>query len=137
MSDEELEKDLTLIAVAGIMDPLRPEITEAINKCHEAGITVRMGKELCFIWIYEIFYLVTGDNVETAVAIAKKAGILRANYELNDVTYEVLEGEKFFKLCGGLVDYVKKNGKTEKKIIQFVTFVSFSIANLDVIFLQK
>lgn len=61
MSDNVLESDLSLIAIAGIKDPLRKEIPEAIKKCKSAGITVRM---------------VTGDNMNTAIAIAKDAGIL-------------------------------------------------------------
>lgn len=61
MSENILESELTLIAIAGIKDPLRKEIPEAIKKCKAAGITVRM---------------VTGDNINTAVAIAKDAGIL-------------------------------------------------------------
>jgi len=99
--EDNIDSDLTLIAIIGIMDPLREEIPKSINICQQAGITVRM---------------VTGDNMETAIAIAKKAGILRNNYEFNDVTYEALDGEKFNQLCGGLIEviYEKKNG--EKKI---------------------
>ena len=52
---------LTLIGVVGLQDPLRPGIAEAVRTCHLAGINVRM---------------VTGDNLETATAIAKKASIL-------------------------------------------------------------
>lgn len=56
-----LENDLTFLAIFGIQDPLRPEIKNSIKVCGEAGITVRM---------------VTGDNIETARAIALDAGIL-------------------------------------------------------------
>ena len=59
--DDDLETNMILISIAGIKDPLRPEVKEAIRKCHRAGITVRM---------------VTGDNVVTAIAIAKECGIL-------------------------------------------------------------
>jgi Ca2+-transporting ATPase len=45
---------------------LRPEIGRAITTCKEAGITVRM---------------VTGDNINTAIAIAKDCGILQDNAE--------------------------------------------------------
>ncbi|KAM4880038.1 plasma membrane calcium-transporting ATPase 2-like [Sylvia borin] len=55
--------DLTCIAIVGIEDPVRPEVPEAIRKCQRAGITVRM---------------VTGDNLDTARAIAAKCGILPA-----------------------------------------------------------
>lgn len=104
LDDQYLDNNLTLIAILGLMDPLRVEIPKSIQVCQNAGITVRM---------------ITGDNIETAVAIAKKAGILRNSYEINDVTYEVMEGEKFNKLCGGLVEtIIEKDGeeKTEKKI---------------------
>ncbi|CAI9297641.1 unnamed protein product [Lactuca saligna] len=55
------ESGYTLIAVVGIKDPLRPGVKEAVETCLAAGITVRM---------------VTGDNINTAKAIAKECGIL-------------------------------------------------------------
>jgi Ca2+-transporting ATPase len=51
----------TLIAVFGIKDPLRPGVREAVKTCRAAGINVRM---------------VTGDNINTAKAIARECGIL-------------------------------------------------------------
>ena len=39
---ETLEQDLTLVAVVGLSDPLRPEVSGAIAQCQRAGITVRM-----------------------------------------------------------------------------------------------
>ena len=45
----------------GIKDPLRPGVREAVKTCHDAGINVRM---------------VTGDNINTAKAIARECGIL-------------------------------------------------------------
>jgi P-type Ca2+ transporter type 2C len=57
---EDMEKDLILDAIVGIKDPLRPEVAQAVQECQAAGIFVRM---------------VTGDNIETAVAIAKECGI--------------------------------------------------------------
>lgn len=58
---ENAEKDLIIIGIAAISDPLRPEVPQAIADCHTAGVIVRM---------------VTGDNIETAKAIAKQCGIL-------------------------------------------------------------
>ncbi|KAK9912963.1 hypothetical protein M0R45_036794 [Rubus argutus] len=55
------EDGYTLIAVLGIKDPVRPGVREAVKTCIDAGITVRM---------------VTGDNINTAKAIAKECGIL-------------------------------------------------------------
>ncbi|KAJ7972189.1 Calcium-transporting ATPase [Quillaja saponaria] len=51
----------TMIAVVGIKDPVRPGVKEAVQSCLATGITVRM---------------VTGDNINTAKAIAKECGIL-------------------------------------------------------------
>lgn len=55
------ESGYTLIAVVGIKDPVRPGVKEAVQTCLAAGITVRM---------------VTGDNINTAKAIARECGIL-------------------------------------------------------------
>lgn len=54
-------EELTLLALVGIEDPLRPGVAESVEKCQQAGIFVRM---------------VTGDNTGTAQAIARKCGIL-------------------------------------------------------------
>ncbi|KAI9244630.1 PMCA-type calcium-translocating P-type ATPase, partial [Sporodiniella umbellata] len=62
LSDDEppLEK-LTLIGIVGIMDPLRPGVVESVSAFRQAGVFVRM---------------ITGDNLNTAKAIARNAGIL-------------------------------------------------------------
>ncbi|GJN13846.1 hypothetical protein PR202_gb00594 [Eleusine coracana subsp. coracana] len=51
----------TLICIFGIKDPVRPGVKDAVKACISAGIIVRM---------------VTGDNINTAKAIAKECGIL-------------------------------------------------------------
>lgn len=56
--------------------------------------------------------MVTGDNLDTAVAISKKAGILPHNYEYNSDSLAVLEGKTFRKLVGGL----KYNDKNEPEV---------------------
>ncbi|XP_051804098.1 plasma membrane calcium-transporting ATPase 2-like isoform X5 [Acanthochromis polyacanthus] len=74
-SENDILNDLTCIAVVGIEDPVRPEVPEAISKCQRAGITVRM---------------VTGDNINTARAIATKCGILIPGED-----FLCLEGKEF------------------------------------------
>ena len=56
----DLVKDLTILAMVGIVDPPRNEAKDAIAKCHSAGIQVRM---------------ITGDHAVTAAAIGKELGI--------------------------------------------------------------
>lgn len=55
------KKNLTFTCIIGIMDTLRHGVKEAVDQCKLAGITVRM---------------VTGDNKETAKAIAVECGII-------------------------------------------------------------
>jgi Ca2+-transporting ATPase len=56
----KIVKDLTLLAIVGIVDPPRAEAKDAIAKCHGAGIQVRM---------------ITGDHAVTAKAIGEQLGI--------------------------------------------------------------
>jgi len=61
ISPESLERNLTFIGLTGMIDPVRPEVKAAIEKCRNAGIRPIM---------------ITGDHKDTAVAIAKELGIL-------------------------------------------------------------
>mmetsp|Transcript_39 Transcript_39/g.80 ORF Transcript_39/g.80 Transcript_39/m.80 type:complete len:1082 (+) Transcript_39:405-3650(+) len=78
------EKEMTLDALVGIVDPLRGDVVDAVKTCQKAGIFVRM---------------VTGDNLETAKAIAKQAGILTEG-GLSMV------GEEFRKLTPAQLDEI-------------------------------
>lgn len=60
------DKDLIVMAIVGIKDPIRPEVPDAVATCQRAGIVVRM---------------VTGDNIHTAKHIAEECGILTSEYE--------------------------------------------------------
>ena len=59
---EELEQDLTWIGMCGMIDPIRPEVKDAIEKCRNAGVRPVM---------------ITGDHKDTAAAIARELGILK------------------------------------------------------------
>ena len=73
--EAKIVDNLTCVCIVGIEDPVRPEVPEAIRKCQRAGITVRM---------------VTGDNINTARAIATKCGIIKPGDG-----YIVMEGKDF------------------------------------------
>ena len=60
-SPEALEHDLIFVGITGMIDPVRPEVVDAIKECHSAGIRPVM---------------ITGDHIDTAVAIAKQLGIV-------------------------------------------------------------
>lgn len=62
ITHEEIEKKMILSGIAGMIDPPREEVKEAIQMCRTAGIKPVM---------------ITGDHLETAKAIAAEIGILR------------------------------------------------------------
>ena len=121
----ELALDSTFGLMVGIRDNNRPDVPNAIAKCHHAGITVRM---------------VTGDNINTAIAIAKDVGIIEPmevtdckrlskfykdlveNDKKGNVKNGVkdgenpiaVEGEVFRVICGGITKTTnEKNGEME------------------------
>ena len=78
---EELEHDLTLVGLVGMIDPARPEVKESIRIATNAGIKTVM---------------ITGDHIVTASAIAKELGILKegdraiTSQELDELSDEYL-----------------------------------------------
>jgi len=52
-------RDMTLVAITGIEDPLRPDVRDAVTDCHHAGVTVKM----C-----------AGDNIPTTRSIPIQCG---------------------------------------------------------------
>ena len=76
---QELENNLIFIGLAGMIDPIRPEVIDAIKECRMAGIRPIM---------------ITGDHKDTAVAIALQLGIIKdskqaiTGSELNGISDE-------------------------------------------------
>jgi magnesium-transporting ATPase (P-type) len=79
--------DLVLDCIVGIIDPLRSDVKEAVRVAQAAGVTVRM---------------VTGDNIATAMAIAKQCGILTP-------TGTAVEGPRFRGMTPKDVDAMLPN----------------------------
>ena len=65
--ENRINDDIVIIGLVGIRDDVRPEARDAIREVQDAGIQVVM---------------ITGDRLETAVAIAKDAGLLKSNDEM-------------------------------------------------------
>ncbi|MBQ8746910.1 MAG: cation-translocating P-type ATPase [Clostridia bacterium] len=79
---DALETDLCFVGLVGMIDPVRPEVKDAIDECRSAGIRPIM---------------ITGDHKDTAVAIAMQLGILESaeqaitGAELNEISDEEFE----------------------------------------------
>ena len=63
-TSESIEHELTFLGLVAMMDPPRPEVAEAVQQCHSAGIRIIM---------------ITGDYGLTAETIARRIGILRTS----------------------------------------------------------
>ncbi|VAH87894.1 unnamed protein product [Triticum turgidum subsp. durum] len=78
------EEGYTCIGIVGIKDPVRPGVKESVAICRSAGITVRM---------------VTGDNINTAKAIARECGILtEGGLAIEGPDFRTKSAEEMFKL---------------------------------------
>nr|XP_019708081.2 calcium-transporting ATPase 5, plasma membrane-type [Elaeis guineensis] len=76
------DDELILLGIVGIKDPCRPGVMKAVKLCTKAGVKVRM---------------VTGDNINTAKAIALECGILDMYDNATEPT--IIEGKAFRALC--------------------------------------
>jgi sodium/potassium-transporting ATPase subunit alpha len=107
-----LERGLNLHGFLCLEDPLRGEVADAVEQCHQAGIRV---------------LLVTGDHPRTAAAVARKAGILPASGPSIDderallVTGDALERLRQDELCDllerGVCVFARTTPEQKMKIV--------------------
>ena len=84
---DESESNLTWDGYVGIRDPLRDDIAESVATCREAGIRVRM---------------VTGDNRETAKAIAEDSGLLTGGVVVDGKEFRSLSADQQVEVAQNL-----------------------------------
>jgi Ca2+ transporting ATPase len=99
-----LERNLVAVGIFGLQDPLRDGIAQSIAKCRTAGITTIM----C-----------TGDNIDTAIAISKNAGIVTEE-ECKRSQYSCMTGKDFRETVGGLVKETDPEDPKGEKTISSV-----------------
>jgi len=90
----QVESEMTLVGVVGMLDPPRPEVHDAIHKCKIAGIRV---------------VVITGDNKATAETICRRVGIFDE--------YEDLDGKSFTgREFDGLLEDQKRHAVLEASL---------------------
>ena len=82
----DIQDSLIFVGLAGLIDPPRPEVIEAIAECHRAGIEVKM---------------ITGDHAVTAVAIGKQLGLHNSE--------TILTGAELDKMDDATLESVVRN----------------------------
>ena len=98
-----LEKELTFIGLTGMIDPIRPEVKDAIEECKSAGITAIM---------------ITGDHRDTALAIAKELGILENESQaITGANLDTISDEEFEKTIGNYRVYARVQPEHKVRIV--------------------
>jgi len=98
-----LEKDLTFIGLTGMIDPIRPEVKDAIEECKSAGITAIM---------------ITGDHRDTALAIARDLGILENESQaITGAHLDTISDEEFEKTIGNFRVYARVQPEHKVRIV--------------------
>ena len=99
-----IESDLTFIGMIGMIDPPRIEAKKAVEKCKKAGIKTVM---------------ITGDHKVTAVAIAKKLGILKDESEaLTGTELEKMTDEELTKNVRKYSVYARVSPEHKVRIVK-------------------
>lgn len=86
LAEQDVETELVLLGLVGLMDPPRSEVIDAIKECYSAGIEVKM---------------ITGDHALTASAIGKQIGLNKTDRVLTGADLEQLDN-------AGLLQAVKE-----------------------------
>ena len=101
---EEMEKDLTVIGIVGMIDPPRLEVKDSIAEAKGAGITPVM---------------ITGDHKNTAVAIAKELGIASSiDQSITGSEIDQLSEEEFLRRIGDLRVFARVSPEHKVKIVK-------------------
>ncbi len=100
---EHLEKDLCFIGLCGMIDPERPEVKAAIEECERAGIRAIM---------------ITGDHIDTAVAIATNLGIIKeGNVAITGSQLNEMSDEEFAQKFENIRVYARVQPEHKTRIV--------------------
>ncbi len=99
----ELEQELCFAGLCGMIDPVRPEVKAAIVECREAGIRPVM---------------ITGDHVDTAVAIAKELGIItETTHAITGAQLDQMDDAEFEKEFRSISVYARVQPEHKTRIV--------------------
>ena len=98
-----LEHDMIFIGLTGMIDPVRPEVKDAIVECRSAGITPIM---------------ITGDHINTAKAIARELGILTDDSQaMMGAEIDKYSDEEFEKIVENVFVYARVQPEHKTRIV--------------------
>ncbi|MCX5381435.1 cation-transporting P-type ATPase [Streptomyces sp. NBC_00091] len=102
---QDVERDLHMLGLVGLYDPPRPEVAEAVGRCHAAGLTL---------------HIVTGDNgaTATAAAVARAVGIGTTNLHVvaQSEAIDDHELDHLLRLDGTEIVFARSSPETKLKV---------------------
>jgi plasma-membrane calcium-translocating P-type ATPase len=102
-SPESMENNLIFIGLEAMIDPVRPEVIDAVAECKTSGIKVVM---------------ITGDHKETAAAIAKEIGIISdSSQAMTGRELDELDDDEFEKTCENVFVYARVQPEHKVRIV--------------------
>lgn len=100
---EDIENGLVFCGLTGMIDPVRPEVKDAIEECGTAGIRPIM---------------ITGDHKDTAVAIALELGIIKDSSEaVTGAALNEMSDEEFLEKVGNYSVYARVQPEHKVRIV--------------------
>ena len=98
-----LEQDLCFVGLSGMIDPVRPEVKDAITECNHAGIRAIM---------------ITGDHIDTAIAIARELGILSGDRKaITGSMLNEMSDDEFAKELANISVYARVQPEHKTRIV--------------------
>ena len=103
-SPAALEHDLVFCGLSGMIDPVRPEAAVAISEAHDAGIRTVM---------------ITGDHIDTAVAIARQLGIVESREQaITGAELDRMSDEELDQRIGEFGVYARVQPEHKTRIVE-------------------
>lgn len=100
---DKMEQGLCFLGLVGMIDPVRPEVKDAIEKCRSAGIRPIM---------------ITGDHKDTAVAIARELGIIEeGQYAITGAELSKMDDATFAKEFKNISVYARVQPEHKTRIV--------------------
>jgi len=112
--ENELPNDMTFLGIIGVVDPVRKEVPEAVRVAHEAGIQV---------------IEITGDCIETAIAVAKECGIYKdGDVALTNDEFEKMSDDEVKEIIPRLRVISRCSPNTKLRLVTLAQELGMSVA---------
>lgn len=112
--ENELPNDMTFLGIIGVVDPIREEVPDAVKTAHEAGIQV---------------IEITGDCIETAVAVAAECGIYKdGDLALTNDEFEAMSDDEVKSIIPRLRVISRCSPNTKLRLVTLAQDIGKSVA---------